>query len=114
MFVLVFQYIHVILYSILIFETNPYIPKSKLIKQSTEEDYNKYKNRRELVKKKLHEEIILLGDKDIKCYNGSNQIANIIISVDNNVTVKEFLEVVEQYCNKISVLVDKALLELNI
>ena len=96
------------------YETNPYIPKSKLIKQSTEEDYNKYLNRRELVKNKLHEEILLLGDKDIKCYNGSNQIANIIINLDNNVTVKEFLEAVEQSCNKISILVDNVLLELNI
>ena len=96
------------------YETNPYIPKSKLIKQSTEEDYNKYLNRRELVKNKLHEEILLLGYKDIKCYNGSNQIANIIINLDNNVTVKEFLEAVEQSCNKISILVDKVLLELNI
>ena len=96
------------------YETNPYIPKSKLIKQSKEEDYNKYIDRRELVKKKLHEEIILLGDKDIKTYNGSNQIANININVDDNVTVKEFLETVERYCNKISVLVDKVLLELNI
>lgn len=91
------------------YETNPYVPKTKLIKQSKEEDYNKYINRRELVKKKLHEEIILLGDKDIKPYNGSNQIANINVNVDNNVTVKEFLETVEQYCNKISVLVDKVL-----
>ena len=96
------------------YETNPYIPKSKLIKQSTEEDYNKYLNRRELVKNKLHEEILLLGDKDINCYNGSNQIANIIINLDNNVTVKEFLEAVEQSCNKISILVDNVLLELNI
>ena len=91
------------------YETNPYIPKAKLIKQSKEEDYNKYINRRELFKKKLHEEIRLLGDKDIKPYNGSNQIANININVDNNVTVKEFLEIVERYCNKISVLVDKVL-----
>lgn len=93
------------------YETNPYIPKSELVKNSTEADYNKYINRRELVKKKLHEEIILLGDTDIKSYNGSNQIAKMNINVDNNVTVKEFLETVEQYCNKISVLVDKALLE---
>lgn len=96
------------------YETNPYIPKSELVKKSTEADYNKYINRRELVKKKLHEEIILLGDTDIKSYNGSNQIAKMNINVDNNVTVKEFLEAVEQYCNKISVLVDKALLELNV
>lgn len=91
------------------YETNPYIPKGKLIKQSKEKDYNKYINRRELFKKKLHEEIMLLGDKDIKPYNGSNQIANININVDNNVTVKEFLKTIEGYCNKISVLVDKVL-----
>lgn len=91
------------------YETNPYIPKSKLIKNSKVEDYNNYIDRRDVVKKKLHEEIILLGDKDIKPYNGSNQIANINIYIDNNLTVKEFIENVEQYCNKISVLVDRVL-----
>lgn len=91
------------------YETNPYIPKSKLIKNSKVEDYNNYIDRRDVVKKKLHEEIILLGDKDIKPYNGSNQIANINIYIDNNITVKEFIENVEQYCNKISVLVDRVL-----
>lgn len=91
------------------YETNPYIPKSKLIKNSKVEYYNNYIDRRDVVKKKLHEEIILLGDKDIKPYNGSNQIANINIYIDNNLTVKEFIENVEQYCNKISVLVDKVL-----
>lgn len=91
------------------YETNPYIPKSKLIKNSKVEYYNNYIDRRDVVKKKLHEEIILLGDKDIKPYNGSNQIANINIYIDNNLTVKEFIENVEQYCNKISVLVDRVL-----
>lgn len=93
------------------YETNPYIPKNKLINGSRKEDYNKYICRRDLFKEKLHKKIHDLGDKNIKPYNGSNQIANISISIDNDVTVEKFLEIIKENCNTISMLVEDVLLE---
>ncbi|MBE6049290.1 MAG: hypothetical protein E7214_01150 [Clostridium sp.] len=94
------------------YETNPYIPKGKAINNSYPEDYNKYINRREKFKKKLHDKIHNLDNYNVKTYNGCNQIASINISIDNNVTVKEFLNIIEENCNLMNKLVEESLVEM--
>lgn len=95
------------------YETNPYIPKHTLIKCSKDDEYKKYIDRREVFKGNLHEKINSLGNRNIKTYNGSNQIANINIILDNDITVKEFLKILQEYCENISILVDEVLSEMD-
>ncbi|WP_017212382.1 hypothetical protein [Clostridium beijerinckii] len=92
------------------YETNPYIPKDKLIKKSKPEDYKKYNDKRDSVKEIIHEKISILNDSNIKKYNGSNQIASINIDIDLNVTVREFKELIINYMDKVSTMVDEALI----
>lgn len=92
------------------YETNPYIPKDKLIKKSKPEDYKKYSDKRDCVKEIIHEKISILNDSNIKKYNGSNQIASINIDIDSNVTVREFKELIINYMDKVSTMVDEALI----
>lgn len=93
------------------YEPRPYIPKNKLIRYSKEEDYEKYLNKREKIKEIIHNEIIKLNDRNIKTYNGSNQIASLNIDIDSNTTVNEFIEAMTYNIDKLSVIVDKSLKE---
>ena len=93
------------------YETSPYIPKNKLIKDSKEDDYKKYIDRRNLFKQVLHKKINILNNPNIKTYNGSNQIAYVDIKIDENITVKEFLDIIDEYANVLSILIDESLKE---
>ncbi|MEG2869540.1 MAG: hypothetical protein RR894_17545 [Terrisporobacter sp.] len=91
------------------YETNPYIPKKKLESNCNLEDYEDYINARNQVVTKLHRKIDNLKDNNINSYNGSNQIASITIKLNDNTTVKEFLDAVVSYSNKIALIVDDSL-----
>ncbi|MEG2811460.1 MAG: hypothetical protein RR912_02990 [Clostridium sp.] len=91
------------------YETNPYIPKKKLESNCNLEDYEDYINARNGVVTRLHSKIDNLRDDNINSYNGSNQIASITIKLNDNTTVKEFLDAVALYSNKISLMVDDSL-----
>ena len=60
----------------------------KIIKNITKRNY---------VKGLVHNEVYDLGDSNIKPYNGSNMIASINIPIDENITIKEFIESIEKY-----------------
>lgn len=92
------------------YEPRPYIPKNKLIKYSKEENYKKYISKREKIKEIIHKEIIKLKDCNIKNYNGSNQIASISIDINPNTTVTEFINAIIVNIEKLSIIVDKALM----
>ncbi|ALB45687.1 PD-(D/E)XK nuclease family protein [Clostridium beijerinckii] len=92
------------------YETDPYIPKDKLIKKSKPEDYKKYGDKRDNIKEIIHDKIDKLNNSNIKKYNGSNQIASINLDIDLNVTVREFKEVIINYMDKVSTMVDEALI----
>lgn len=91
------------------YETNPYIPKDKLIKKSKSEDYKKYCDKRDSVKEIVHEKITKLNDNNVKKYNGSNQIASIKLDIDSNATVGEFKKLIIKYMDIVSIIVDEAL-----
>ncbi|MEG2985371.1 MAG: hypothetical protein RR835_11765, partial [Peptostreptococcaceae bacterium] len=91
------------------YETNPYIPKKKLESNCSLEDYQDYIDARNQVVTKLHSKIDSLKDDNINSYNGSNQIASITIKLNDNTTVKEFLDVVVLYSSKIALIVDDLL-----
>lgn len=93
------------------YETNPYIPKDKLIEKSKSEDYKRYNDKRDNVKEIIHERISKLNNPNIKKYNGSNQIASINIDICSNVTVREFKELIIKYMDEVSTIVDEALEE---
>ena len=50
-----------------------------------------------------------LWDSNIKPYNGSNMIASINIPIDENITIKEFIESIENYMIIVENIVDKCL-----
>ena len=79
-------------------QSNPYIPKKKLINGSKEEDYSRHICRRDEFKEKLHERIRAFGDSDFKIYNGSNQIAPLEVNVREDITVFEFVDMIKQSC----------------
>lgn len=91
------------------YETNPYIPKDKLIKKSKPEDYKRYCDKRDRVKEIIHEKITTLNDNNVEKYNGSNQIASIKIDIDSNATIREFKELIIEYMDIVSIMVDEAL-----
>jgi len=92
------------------YETDPYIPKDKLIKKSKPEDYKKYGDKRDNIKEIIHDKIDELNNSNIKKYNGSNQISSINLDIDLNVTVREFKELIINYMYKVSTMVDEALI----
>ncbi|MGG3739184.1 hypothetical protein [Aeribacillus pallidus] len=92
------------------YETRPYLPKRKIANHS--EGSEKYLYQREIVKRMIHEKIKSLNDQSIKCYNGSNQIANTKIVLNENTTVKEFKEQLLLNLRKISEFVDETVSEL--
>lgn len=91
------------------YEPRPYIPRKRLIEKTNEEDYQKYITKRNCVKGLVHNEIHDLGDSNIKPYNGSNTIASINIPIDENITIKEFIESIEKYMIIVENIVDKCL-----
>jgi hypothetical protein len=93
------------------YETRPYLPKRKIANHA--EGSEKYLYQREIVKRMIHEKIKSLNDQSIKCYNGSNQIANTKIVLNENTTVKEFKEQLLLNLRKISEFVDETVSELN-
>lgn len=91
------------------YETNPHIPKNKLLEHCKEEEYYKYLRRREKFKSIVHEEIRALGNPLIKTSSGSNQIASIKIKLENDIKVENFLETIQYYCHIISTIVNQTL-----
>ncbi|WP_042274734.1 hypothetical protein [Faecalimicrobium dakarense] len=65
--------------------------------------------KREYVKNLIHNKIYEVGDSNIKAYNGTNQIASINISIDENITIKEFIELIEKYMVIVENIVDSCL-----
>lgn len=92
------------------YEINPYMGQSKLKEFSKKEDYEKYILRRNSIKEIIHSEIKNLNDYDIKITSRCNQIAKIDFLIDENMTVKEFIDRLTLYMDKLSKIVDKALL----
>ena len=93
------------------YETNPYIPHNKLLKKSGVENYVKYHNRRERIKINIHDEIKKHNYSNIKPYNGTNQIAKIIIDLDEKTTVKEFVDNIGKEIIKLSEIVDGSIIK---
>ncbi|MGL5313040.1 MAG: PD-(D/E)XK nuclease family protein [Peptostreptococcaceae bacterium] len=88
------------------YEPRPYIPKNKLIENSSKEEYDEYINKREITKKLIHNKINQVNDKNIKVYNGSNQIASIKLDINEDMTIGEFINMVEKYMRIVSEIVD--------
>ena len=93
------------------YETNPYIPHNKLLKKSEAGNYAKYHNRRERIKINIHDEIKKHNYSNIKPYNGTNQIAKIIIDLDEKTTVKEFVDNIGKEIIKLSEIVDGSIIK---
>ena len=92
------------------YETNPYIPKNKLIENSDEEEYKEYKVKRDYIKQLIHNKINNLNDENIKIYNGSNQIALIKLQINEEMLIEEFINEIQKYMEKISEIVDSCLI----
>lgn len=73
------------------YEINPYMGEKKIINLSKENDYNKYLDRRNKVKSKIHKAIQEMHSLNIKGFNGSNQIAKIEFKIDDDTTVEQFI-----------------------
>ncbi|HBI7045330.1 PD-(D/E)XK nuclease family protein [Clostridium perfringens] len=93
------------------YEINPYMGQSRLKENSKKEDYEKYILRRNEIKHMIHAEIRNLNDYDIKITGRCNQIAKIDFIIDENMTVKEFINKLTLYMDKLSDIVDRALLK---
>jgi hypothetical protein len=94
------------------YETSPYLTKKQMANESA--GSKKYHTQREQVKRIVHGKIIQLNDSSIRCYNGSNQIANTRITLHEKTTVKEFKEQLIANLQKISEIVDSALVEIDV
>lgn len=75
------------------------------------ENYVKYHNRRERIKINIHDEIKKHNYSNIKPYNGTNQIAKIIIDLDEKTTVKEFVDNIGKEIIKLSEIVDGSIIK---
>lgn len=91
------------------YETNPYLSKKLIQNQSVGAE--RYFDKRDKVKQALHQKIKDLNEPSIKCFNGSNQIANFNMDLDKNTTVKAFKMQLAETLEKISELVNGALKE---
>lgn len=91
------------------YETNPYLTVKQLQNNCNQCDIEKYLEKREEVKKKLHEEIERKSDTNIRPFNGSNQIASIKLNIDEKTTVNEFINLVKKYINEVSIMIDNSL-----
>lgn len=91
------------------YESNEYVPKGKLINNSKKEDYSRYINRRNKVKKIIHDEIKKLNNDNLKPYNGSNTIISTKVYIDNTTTVNDFNKKINEIINLSSSIVDKAI-----
>lgn len=92
------------------YETNPYIPKNKLTENSEEEEYKEYTDKRDYIKKLIHNKINNLNDENIKVYNGSNQIALIKLQINEEMLIEEFINEIQKYMEMISEIVDSCLI----
>ncbi|MGL4450146.1 MAG: hypothetical protein ACRCTZ_03005 [Sarcina sp.] len=96
------------------YEINPYYKKDKIegLVGKESEGLNQYNKSREKFKDVLHEKIKSKKYKNIKLSHSWLQVLNIKIDI-KDMTVKEFLGVLEDYIVKISEDVDEALKEIN-
>ncbi|MTI66591.1 MAG: hypothetical protein FH753_08325 [Firmicutes bacterium] len=95
------------------YEVNPYSPQRWVKENVKEESYQNYLGFREKVQKALKNEIIEKDIKDIKTYNGYNQMLRIKFDITDDTTVKEFKEKIISTTGFVSNIIDKILGSLN-
>lgn len=93
------------------YETRPYIPKKRLEANTNPQTYKVYLEGREEFKKLIHQKIYKLNDKNIKVYNGSNQIACVKININEETTIEEFIDLLREYIVVICNIVDSCFFE---